>query len=95
MNPTDHGLDSNRVEELTMQILVPVRANYRKGPVSRDRALEALNALAVAVAVVVSGCDGMGGEAEKFFYQALTINLKDYCGRGKIPERSNNERAQE
>jgi hypothetical protein len=85
MNPTDQGLDHNRVEELTGQILLPVRANYQRGPISRDRALEALNALAVAAAVVVSGCDGMGGEAEKFFYQALTINIKSYCGRGNPP----------
>jgi len=81
MNPTD--LDSKRVEQLTEQILLALRQHYQYGPISRDRALEALNALAVAAALVVSGCDGMGGEAEKFLYQALTINLKYYCGRGQ------------
>jgi hypothetical protein len=48
-----------------------IRENYMRGPVSRDRCFEALNALAASAALVIEGSDGPGGEAQEFFEQAL------------------------
>jgi hypothetical protein len=71
-------LDRQRVEELARPIFAAIKANYQRGPTSRDRALEALNALASAAATVIAGCDGPGGEAEAFFRDALRQNLATY-----------------
>jgi hypothetical protein len=65
------GLDRTRIEEMTTSILLVIRENYVRGPVSRDRCFEALNALAASAALVIEGADGPGGEAQKFFEQAL------------------------
>jgi hypothetical protein len=81
----DADLDRERVSELTSNLMHAIKTNYARGPMAKERALEALNALASASAIVVSACDGMGGVAEKFLYRALTMNLKHYCGRGKPP----------
>ncbi len=69
------GLDRERIENLTASILMPIRDNYKNGPISRDRCFEALNALAASVALVIEGSDGPGGEAEKFFRKALQQQL--------------------
>jgi hypothetical protein len=69
------GLDRERIEGLMVAILRPIRENYVDGPVSRDRCLEALNALAASAALVIHGSDGPGGEAEEFFRQALRQQL--------------------
>jgi hypothetical protein len=65
------GLDRARIEEITTSILLVIRENYVRGPTSRDRCFEALNALAASAALVIEGSDGLGGEAQKFFEQAL------------------------
>jgi hypothetical protein len=65
------GLDRARIEEMTTSILLVIRDNYTRGPVSRDRCFEALNALAASAALVIEGSDGPGGKAQKFFEQAL------------------------
>jgi len=65
------SLDRTRIEEITKSILLVIRDNYARGPVSRDRCFEALNALAASAALVIEGSDGPGGEAQKFFEQAL------------------------
>jgi hypothetical protein len=64
-------LDRDRIEEITTSILLVIRENYVRGPTSRDRCFEALNALAASAALVIEGSDGPGGEAQKFFEQAL------------------------
>jgi len=64
-------LDRERVENLTASILTPIRDNYLRGPTSRDRCFEALNALAASAALVIDGSDGPGGEAHEFFDKAI------------------------
>jgi hypothetical protein len=73
-------LDQERVEQLAGPIFAAVKDNYQRGPTSRDRALEALNALAACAATVIVGCDGPGGEAEAFFQQALKQNIQSQAG---------------
>lgn len=70
-------LDEERVGEISYDILLAIRKNFLRGPQSRERALEALNALAGAASVVIVGCDGPRGEAEEFFQTALRQNLDD------------------
>jgi hypothetical protein len=69
-------LDQERVERLTVVILAALKENYQKGPISRDRVFEALNALAASVSMVIAGCDD-GGEAMSFFVRALSQNMLD------------------
>ena len=70
----ESGLDQERIEELARQMLILIRQNYIKGPVSRDRVYEALNALAFCTAVTVRGADR--DEALKWFSDALNVSLK-------------------
>ena len=51
-------LDRKRIYDLVGIFMEAIRDNYVKGPVSRGRAYEALNALAATAAVVIKGCDG-------------------------------------
>jgi hypothetical protein len=72
--------DEARVEELALSLLLVIRENYRKGPPSRDRVLEGLNALAFCAAHVIKGC-GRDPAATDFFKQAFIINLREpYSG---------------
>jgi len=68
-------LDRERIEEITKSILLVIRENYVRGPTSRDRCFEALNALAASAALVIEGSDGPGGEAEEFFNKAFQQHL--------------------
>jgi len=70
-------LDRARIEEITKSILLVIRENYLRGPQSRDRALEALNALAASAGVVILGADGQGGKAHQFFLQALNQHIAE------------------
>ena len=70
-------LDEDRITELVVAILEPIRDNYKRGPISRDRAYEALNALAAAVSLVIKGADGRDGEAQEFFNKSLNLQLKE------------------
>jgi hypothetical protein len=75
MNEPDFGLDRDRIERLAGEILIAIRANYVKGPISRDRVYEALNALAFSAANVINGAHDP--EALEFFSKALNLNLTD------------------
>jgi hypothetical protein len=77
-------LDQERVEAVTAKVLAAIKENLQRGPQSRERALEVLNALAGSAAVVILGCDGPHGEAEEFFQKALRQNLDDLIG--ELPE---------
>jgi hypothetical protein len=71
----DQPLDQARVERITFAILAAVKENYLLGPTpSRDRVLEALNALAGSAATIIAGCED-GEEAIAFFSQAFNQNL--------------------
>lgn len=70
-------LDRQRVEEVCTEILRVIQANYLRGPISRDRVLEALNALAIATAFVIKGADDANGEARRFFAKALEQQLRE------------------
>jgi hypothetical protein len=69
------GLDEKRIEALANTFLIAIHENFRRGPTSRDRVYESLNALAFAVAVVVRGSDK--DEALEWFSQALNMSLKE------------------
>jgi hypothetical protein len=58
-----------------MAVLKPIHENYYRGPVSRDRVYEALNALALAVATVVQGAQPE--EAHDFFMRAYSMQSSD------------------
>ena len=71
---SESGLDEKRIDELARQMLILMRENYLRGPVSRDRVYEALNALAFCTAVTVRGTDP--AEALDWFSDALNTCLK-------------------
>jgi len=54
-----------------------VNNNFKRGPVSRDRVYEALNALAITAAIVIKGCGDApaNDEAHKWFELALGQQL--------------------
>ena len=64
--------DADRVEKLAVEILLPIRENYRRGPVHKDRVYEALNALAFALALTLQAVDDP--HAKEFFDAALLKN---------------------
>jgi hypothetical protein len=64
--------DVERVEKLATDILLPIRENYRRGPIHRDRVYEALNALAFALALTLEAVDDP--HAKEFFDAALLRN---------------------
>jgi hypothetical protein len=70
--------DAERVKKLAMEILLPIRENYRRGPTSRDRVYEALNALAFALAQTLEGADDP--HAKEFFDAALLKNQNPMGG---------------
>jgi hypothetical protein len=61
-----------RTGRLARMILLPIRENYLRGPASRDRAYEALNALAATAGTVLAGCDET---AETWFQTALAQQI--------------------
>jgi hypothetical protein len=73
----DSGLDRDRIEALSVALLEHIRANYKAGPISRDRVYEALNALAFCVATVLQGADGANSEAYDFFNRALAMQMAE------------------
>ena len=85
------GLDRNRIEALSVALLEHIRANYKAGPISRDRVYEALNALAFCVATVVEGSDGVHGEAHDFFMRAYAMQCND-LGQNPPPQKGSHER---
>lgn len=75
-----HQLDQKRIEDLSVALLEDIRANYRLGPVSRDRVYEALNALAFATATVLQGAQSTGVDVDElcnFWQRALRMQLAD------------------
>jgi hypothetical protein len=73
---TEESLDRERVEGITTGILLVIRENYVRGPESRERCLEVLNALAASAALVIHGADGPVGEARAFFERAFEEHLQ-------------------
>jgi len=71
---SEPSLDQERIEELAKQVLILIRENYQRGPISRDRVYEVLNALAFCTAVTVRGTDP--DEALNWFSDALNTCLK-------------------
>lgn len=76
MSTTD--LDEERVGRVARVMLGAVLHNYQKGPISRDRTLEALNALAAAAAHVIVGVGSRDDQAKAydFFAAALSQNME-------------------
>ena len=70
----ESGLDEKRIDELAKQMLILIHEHYVRGPISRDRVYEALNALAFCTAVTVRGADP--DEALAWFSDALNTCLK-------------------
>lgn len=73
-------LDQKRIEDLSVALLREIRANYRLGPVSRDRVYEALNALAFATATVLQGARSTNLDVDElynFWQRALQMQLAD------------------
>ncbi len=70
-------MDRARTEALGLAIMIPVRDNFQRGPASRDRAYEALNALAVGAAYVIAGAGDNADEALAWFQLALSQQLLD------------------
>lgn len=77
-------MNEQRTEELTAEIALAIKKNYMRGPISRDRAFEALNALAAATSIVILGCDE-DPAAKAFFLNALEQNIE--YNRQHIPYR--------
>jgi hypothetical protein len=73
-------LSDKRIIELSAEFMEAIRENYIRGPVSRARAYEALNALAATAAIVIMGCDGAQGEAHEWFERALGQELMELRG---------------
>lgn len=69
MTETDQ-LDRERIAQLSIRIMQAVRNNYVRGPQSRDRVFEALNALAIVTCTVIKGCDD-DAKAVWFFQEAM------------------------
>jgi hypothetical protein len=61
-------MNRDRIEQLSGEILIPIRQQYLVGPTSSDRVFEVLNALAFVTAVTLAACDE---RARRFFDQAL------------------------
>jgi hypothetical protein len=73
-----YRLDSAATENLTKELLLRVRDHYLRRPVSRDTALEVLNAAAIVVATVIAAARACGDEnsASTFFDVALRQQLQ-------------------
>jgi hypothetical protein len=71
--------DRTRIGGLARDIMLPVRDNFLRGPASRDRVYEALNALACVAGAVLAGCgeEGARHEAWEWFQLALEQQLAD------------------
>jgi hypothetical protein len=73
MSDWPEPINRDRMQALAAQLLRSTRDHLRSGPIGRDRVFEALNALAVVTALVISGVDELdeGDAAERFFQDAL------------------------
>lgn len=67
------------VEELTRELMCNIKAHYLSRPTSRATAQEALNALAICVAMIVAAARQVGDEdgATEFFDRALEQQLEE------------------
>ena len=78
---TDDELDRERTTKIVNALMLPLLANFKQGPQSRERTLEALNALAIAAAFIIQGT-GDEEHAHMFFEKALVANLD--LNRGSV-----------
>jgi hypothetical protein len=72
-------LDGERIAQLAHPMMELIRANYLRGPLSRDRVFEALNALAFCAAVAIAGTGDRQSrrEARAFLDDAITEQTRD------------------
>lgn len=73
----EEELDRARVEAIAKLMMEAIVANFQRGPHSRDRVFEALNACAYAVATVIAGTGDGRRAARKFFLNAMAQNESD------------------
>jgi hypothetical protein len=70
----DGEIDRERVAAMAGAMMVAICDNYARGPTSRERVFEALNALAFCAAITVAGC-GDDTEPLEFFSDAVNRQL--------------------
>jgi hypothetical protein len=72
-------LDGDRISAIAHPMMVAIRDNFLRGPDSRDRCYEALNALAFNAATVIAGTGDRAArrEARAWFDRALEQNITD------------------
>lgn len=68
-------MDEARIEAILKAAMEAIGANYLRGPVSPERAFEALNALAIGAAIIILGT-GEDPAAKEFFLAALDRNIE-------------------
>jgi len=71
------GLDRVAVEVLTVGLCTAIKNHYDRRPPTRETALEALNAIAIAVAMIIGGARDAGDEdlARHFLENAIDMQL--------------------
>ena len=71
------GMDRDRVEAIAVKMMDAIKENYLRGPSSRDRVLEALNAVAMCAGFILGGVPGdeTRDVLEGFVKQAITDNV--------------------
>lgn len=67
-------LDREAVETLAKDILLAIKAHYKRRQLSRYTVLEVLNALAAISSIVIQGCNDP--EASEFFTRSLNEQLE-------------------
>jgi hypothetical protein len=73
-------MDAERIKPILRVTMEAIKANYAAGPHDRDRIFEALNALAMATAIIITGTDDRDGRIETrlFFDRALNENVSEF-----------------
>ena len=76
---SDDEIDRGRVEVLAAEMMAAIKANYERGPHSRDRIFEALNALAFCAATVIVGTGDRDGRraTRRFLDDAVSRSVND------------------
>jgi hypothetical protein len=82
-------IDPARVERIAKPTMEAIIENYRAGPSSKDRVLEALNGVAFAAAMVIVGTGDRDGRraARAFFDKALNETVADLVRKPPEPGR--------
>jgi hypothetical protein len=83
------NLDTQRAQDLAMNLMLVIKAHYEQGPMERARVLEVLNALALCTAITVHGTDVDSQFATDIFASAFSMNLELYRDNFPNPEHTN------